>query len=111
MPAPTRPTSLSLILYAIPKRGAKLRLSGSPGVPVVFVSVFKRSMHRKAEPRTDRVDCACVEVGQPVVAFCRRPLVFVPQASCHRESLIDAPLILNIRAETMQAHRRIHLDC
>src|SRR5437764_15226434 len=51
----------------------EVKIVGVPGVPVVFVSVFKRSMHRKAEPRTDRVDCACVEVGQPVVAFCRRP--------------------------------------
>ena len=65
-------------------------------------------MDGRSEGRTDRIDCVFVEVGQPVVSFGCRPLIFIAKASCDRQPLIGPPLVLKVHAKAMKAHSRIH---
>ena len=76
---------------------------------MILVREFKCSINVVPESRTDRVNGSFIEVRQSVEALGRRPLILVTQASRDGQAVSGAPLILNVSAERVQPHRRVHL--
>src|SRR5437868_5184270 len=82
----------------------------APSKAIIVVGVFKYARNCKPDSCAQRIDCGLIEVRQSVESFRGRPLILVPQSSCNGHAVSRTPLILNVDANRMQAHSRIHLD-